>query len=341
MKQATFLKGINIGGWLAQYFDCKTDLPTHFATNFTRADLERIASWGADHVRLPFEWTILEDGSLQYMKDCVQWCKELHLGILLDLHYVQGQTFGDQDTSINPLFRPDGEALFLRVWDFIARNFVGTEDFVAFELINEVQDHTGYLWNKLAAKGVATIRKHCPNNDIYIGSNWMNSHLKLDTLHILDDPHIVYNFHYYDPHPFTHQLATFDQDMLDYNRAIPYPSEFTNLKAFMDDHIHYTKRNGYLLWQRNDKALIQENMKYAAEFIRFTGQRLYCGEFGVIEQADQQDAADWVHDVVEELRRIGVGYAYWNYRERDFGIVGSDGEVRFPKLIPVLFGKSK
>ena len=46
-----YLKGINLGGWLSQ---CgKKYNEEHYNTFITKKDIDLIASWGMDHVRLP------------------------------------------------------------------------------------------------------------------------------------------------------------------------------------------------------------------------------------------------------------------------------------------------
>lgn len=55
MKPFTYMKGINVGGWMSQYQDLTNDLSQHLASFITEEDIDRIAQWGADHIRLPFE----------------------------------------------------------------------------------------------------------------------------------------------------------------------------------------------------------------------------------------------------------------------------------------------
>ena len=58
-----FKKGVNLGGWLSQ-----CDYSLDRLENFIREeDIAKIASWGADHVRLPFDFNILldENGALK------------------------------------------------------------------------------------------------------------------------------------------------------------------------------------------------------------------------------------------------------------------------------------
>ena len=50
-----FNKGVNFGGWLSQ---CSYE-KEHLDTFITEKDFEIAASWGVDHVRVPFDYNII------------------------------------------------------------------------------------------------------------------------------------------------------------------------------------------------------------------------------------------------------------------------------------------
>ena len=93
MREFTgYKKGVNLGGWLSQ---CGQGNYTdeRFRTFITEKDIERIASWGADHVRLPIDYNVIqnEDGSFKeggfvYIDNCIEWCRKNNLKMVLDLH---------------------------------------------------------------------------------------------------------------------------------------------------------------------------------------------------------------------------------------------------------------
>ena len=62
MQKYGFYKGINLGGWFSQcdYSDERLD-------NFiTEPDFEKVASWGADHVRIPVDYNVTPSSSVQH-----------------------------------------------------------------------------------------------------------------------------------------------------------------------------------------------------------------------------------------------------------------------------------
>ncbi|MDE5742180.1 MAG: glycosyl hydrolase family 5, partial [Oscillospiraceae bacterium] len=53
-----YKRGVDLGGWLSQCCHEKA----HYDTFIGRSDIEKIASWGLDHVRLPVDYNLVEDG---------------------------------------------------------------------------------------------------------------------------------------------------------------------------------------------------------------------------------------------------------------------------------------
>ena len=49
---------------------------------------------------------------------------------------------------------------------------------------------------------------------------------------------------------------------------------------------------------------------------------LYCGEYGVIDQAPIVDTLRWYQDFHAVLTKYKIGRAAWTYKEKDFGIIG-------------------
>ena len=94
-----FEKGINLGGWLSQW-----DLTDreHLETFITEQDIQDIRAMGADHVRLPVDYSLIEeedgtpkDENFIYIDRCLEWCKKAGLHVLLDLHKTAGYAFDE------------------------------------------------------------------------------------------------------------------------------------------------------------------------------------------------------------------------------------------------------
>jgi len=68
------------------------------------------------------------------------------------------------------------------------------------------------------------IREKLPEHTLLAtGAFWSNLSGLL-SLQPVDDPDVWYNFHFYEPHIFTHQGATWGAAYEKYLRQVPYPS---------------------------------------------------------------------------------------------------------------------
>ena len=67
---------------------------------------------------------------------------------------------------------------------------------------------------------------------------------------------------------------------------------------------------------------ITEMVMEAVTAAKNAGVTLYCGEFGVIDQAPVEDTLRWFTDVDTVFRQFGIGCAVWTYKEMDFGLIG-------------------
>src|SRR5215831_11896579 len=95
---------------------------------------------------------------------------------------------------------------------------------VFFEVLNEPEMGDSYRWAGIQSKLVAAIREGAPRNTIIAaGARWSDDDdlLRIIPLH---DPNVIYNFHFYEPHLFTHQGATWGVNNWHFLKNLPYPS---------------------------------------------------------------------------------------------------------------------
>ena len=60
--------------------------------------------------------------------------------------------------------------------------------------------------------------------------------------------------------------------------------------------------------------------KEAIEIAEKKNVMLYCGEYGVIDQADSVSRDAWLADVREVFHKHNIGNAVWSYKKMDFGV---------------------
>lgn len=354
MIREHFMKGINLGGWFAQA-DClgdnsprnRVEMETHLQTYITEYDIRQIREWGYDHIRLPFDYRLVEqekdslascDMFIHHLDQCVEWCRANNMGIVLDLHQAAGNVYGMTKKPMPLLTDEDLQNRFINIWIKLTEHFKKvSEPIIIFELLNEVSDSTGFLWNRLYLKTIGKIREVDTTRYILVGSNEQNSAFRLKELDLLEDPKVIYNFHFYDPMMFTHQKAHFSEDMLLYNKNISYPGEITGFPEYLEQHREYVTKFAHVVMENKvNKESMEKLLAGALNFVKYSGKELYCGEFGVIDTVKSQDAVGWMKDLVSILNENGIGHAMWNYKEMDFGLVKLNGEIRDEKRLNMI-----
>lgn len=327
--------GVNLGGWLSQYPGYDHD---HFESFIEEADIARIASWGIDHVRLPIDHPVIDgtgdgDRGVGYVDDCIRWCESHDLGVILDLHRAPGYSFDAVDE--NRLFdEPELQDRFVDLWRELAKRYESAGDEVAFELLNEIVESTSERWNDLAHRTVSAIREVDEDRYVIIGGNDYNSIDELDSIDRIEgDDRIVYTFHFYQPHLFTHQHAGWTDGPKEYGRDVEYPGEFPDLEEFLGAHPEYGSKYREFVGEAIDREWIETAMKPAIEFRERTGEDVYCGEYGVIDEAPEESRLRWHEDVVAVFREHGIGRACWSYKEMNFGLVDGNGEIGDEDLV--------
>lgn len=325
MKKFTgYMRGVNLGGWFSQCDYSKDRLD-----NFIREDdLAVIAGWGADHVRLPVDYNIFEDKDGSYIDEgfarverVIGWCADNGLNMVLDLHKTAGFSFDDGEKEEGFFESEKMQERFCCLWEEFARRFAAYTDRVAFELLNEItEEKYSPVWNAVANRCVKRIRAICPDVKIIIGSYFWNSVSTVGALDAPYDENIVYNFHCYSPMLFTHQSAGWVEGMIP-GLSVAYPAHTADYFSIckektpnMIDRMEETRCTAY------GPAFFLEQFLPAVKIAEERGTTLYCGEYGVIDQANAEDALRWYQDINSVFEDLGIGRAAWSYREMDFGL---------------------
>jgi len=298
MKEYGFRRGVNLGGWFSQC-DYSRERLDRF---ITEKDLDVIAGWGLDHVRIPMDYNVLEneDGSFSAegfgrIRKVTEQCKERGLRVVLDLHKTAGFSF-DKDEQEEGFFTNEAyQERFWKLWEELSRTF-NDPDRIAFEMLNEVTDKEwSSAWNRIAAECISRIRKNAPKSLILLGSYWNNSAQAVKDLDAPADDRVIYNFHCYEPLHFTHQGASW-VPQFDINARISFREAGITPDYF--------------------RELFAEAVATAQE--RGTG--LYCGEYGVIDKVTPEDTLLWYRMIHEVFEEFGISRCAWSYRQMDFGL---------------------
>ena len=328
-----FRRGTNVSHWISQ-----TDLSDVDGRRdrFGPDDVRRIAGFGMDHLRLPFDYELLErdDAPKRYDEDGfswiergLDWCAQGGLNVVLDMHRAPGASFS---AEVNPLY--DDEVCqdrYACLWRAIAERFSGRGPEVAFELLNEATAKDPEDWNRVAQIGLDAIRAVDPSRVVFVGSNMWNACDQFPRLRFFDDPQVVYTFHFYHPFCFTHQRASWSRPMGQlYTRHVPYPGRPPGLKELLaaapPEHRQWAEEFVRVSDREMNRNYLEEELRPALAYRDLHGVTLYCGEFGALPNGDEETRRAWYGDVVGLLEKHGIGWANWDY-QGGFGLIGADG----------------
>ncbi len=341
-----FNVGTNLGGWLSQY---ATYDHRHFDAFIAEHNLDQIASWGMDHVRLPVDYPIFEDDAkpfvykqsgFDYVNRCLDWCERHGLNLILDLHRAPGFTFDSPETC--SLFsQPELQERFLALWRELATRLAArTKPQIIFELLNEIVLPAADPWNRLAEQTIRTIREVDRQHWIMVGGNDWNAAWALKDMPVFDDPRTAYTFHFYEPLPFTHQKASWCRELAVFEKDLDYPGAIPGLERFLEEHGWARKRLDRYAGAVMDQEFLAQDLEPALDFMRTRNQPLFCGEFGVIDTADRNSRRRWYRDFIELLARHNIGRACWSYKGMNFGLVDHRDHVVDEELVKIVSAAS-
>ncbi len=316
--------------WFSQSQDYSD---AHLREHTTRRDIELIKDIGFDHVRFPVEPAPLFDEAhpaqlnadyLRHLDAALDMLSASGLAVVLDLH---------PSDEFKIKLRTDDRhvAAFADFWRSLARH-VSTRDpeRLFLEIINEPMVEDPYRWMGVQARLAAAIREGAPRHTIIATCPRWSAVDQLLLIEPVADRNVVYNFHFYEPHTFTHQGATWGADFWPHLKNVPYPSSpelVAPLRPSVGDGMaqRALKEYGDERW---DAARVEREIARAAEWARARGVALTCNEFGVYRAYSPPSARlRWIADVRAALERRGIGWSMWDYAG-SFGVaVRKDGRV--------------
>jgi endoglucanase len=317
--------GINASEWFAQSANDYSAARTNRYTD--AADIALMARLGFDNVRLSIDPTPLEqyprgkegmnEDFLARLDAAVDAMLANGLAVQIDIH--PEENYKQQVRTSG-----DGVDRFVSLWRRLAAHYANRDpEKVFFEIMNEPEEHDPYRWAGVQARAAAAIREAAPRNTIIAtGPNWSDI-ADLLTQQPLADGNVIYNFHFYDPHEFTHQGAGWGATWWRYTHDIPYPPTEDSMAAIVkqvpDLNYRYQLENYWLdHWDAHRIRLLIDE---AAAWAHQNNVPLICNEFGAYrEHADPASRMNWIRDVRTALEADNIGWTMWDYRG-GFGVV--------------------
>ena len=232
-------KGIGLGGWLVPegymfnmsgFANSPTEIRNkiievvgeanadiifqEFRANFiTEADVDSIASWGFNNIRLPMHYDLLTPRDQPYVytesgftliDSLITWCKKRDIYLILDLHAAPGGQSAEPISDYDPFYpslwdSEENKARTVDLWREIASRYVDEATVAGYDLLNEP------AWGDLGPNNIDlrnlyiritnAIRTVDTNHVVYIEGNWFAT--DFTGLTPPWDDNMSYSFHKY------------------------------------------------------------------------------------------------------------------------------------------------
>lgn len=293
------LRGINLGGWMLQETwmcpvvgsECNLDSITllesrgftdeqirtlfmTYAENFiTEYDIEKIASYGMNCIRLPFWYRNFLDENLifysenpdenpgfQIVDRLLEWAEKYELYVILDMHGCPGGQSTDHTTGTlnkNELYTDEANLSAMQaLWEAIAERYKDNPTVAAYDIMNEPMNNNTAVENGWPAQSdialdytymvyermIDAIRAIDQNHMISIEGIW--------TPYVLRDPaqygwtNMLYQLHLYDTTLEMLELRVRElSEMRERWGVAVYAGEFNNGDALYDDALKLYRDN--------------------------------------------------------------------------------------------------
>lgn len=302
------LRGMGLGGWMLQepymlqligvaraQYDIKQKITsligkertqqfydTWLANHCTKADIDSLAAWGFNSVRLPLHYNLFTlpaeqepvagkntwlPKGFQLTDSLLSWCQSNHIYLILDLHAAPGGqgndvAISDRDTSTPSLWQSEiNQKKTVELWKKLAARYAKEEWIGGYDLINEPNwgfddpnDRNGAAekrnipLKKILQELTTAIRKIDKKHIIFIEGNcWGNNYSGMFPLW---DKNMVVSFHKYWNNNDDGSIKGFLEYREKYNFPIWLGETGENSNAWFTDAIRLFERNnvGWCMW---------------------------------------------------------------------------------------------
>ena len=304
--------------------------------DFVRIPIDEVQFWDEKGNKLPEAWTLLTNA--------LNWAGKHHLRAIVDLHIIRSHYFNavnEGGSSANTLFTSEkAQQDLINLWYQLSDVLKGySNDWVAYEFMNEPVADDHEQWNQLVAKVHKALRAREPQRTLVVGSNRWQGYETMKYLKVPQgDKNIVLSFHYYNPMLLTHYTAWWTP-IGKYKGKIHYPGimvtkeDFDAAPADIKAELEpYTRQ----VWDINK---IREDFRDAIAVAKKYGLQLFCGEWGIYENTDRELGYQWTKDMLTVFNEFNIAWTTWCY-DADFGFWDQQHDCFKDKpLVDLLTGK--
>ena len=318
LAQPNLKRGVNLSHWYAQSTDGDYSEPK-LSTYFTSADVQLIKQMGFDHVRLTLNDEVvfqtigkLKADNVDRLRKRIDAFVDAGLNVIVDLH---------PETKFKErLATPMGAAALVADWHALATALADTDpDKVALEVLNEPDPMTADQWRGVQLAVVRVMRAAAPKHTIIVSpGGWTSADDLIKFIPYEGIDRLVYTFHFYDPHLYTHQSAGWAWVVAQRVGGIDWPIEPARADAVANEVAKDDEARGHVRWQIQHGQFaddsIRTSLQRVADWQKKHGVDVYAGEFGVYRHtAVRAGYLRWHTTVRETFEQHGWGWAVWDY----------------------------
>lgn len=197
----------------------------------TEESYKELAELGFNSVRFYINYGLFENDSSPYeykesgfewLEQNLDWAEKYGIKLVLNMHYPQGgyQSQGNGDAL---WIDDENQDRLISLWTEIAERYYDEPTVLGYGLVNEPvvtiktsEEDCLLQWQELAqditdsiktvdSNHLIFIERMCAAKDVETGNTKWNNFNDENNFVKIDGENIVYEFHYYDYHPFTHQ----------------------------------------------------------------------------------------------------------------------------------------
>jgi endoglucanase len=281
---------------------------------FDESDLDFIAEWGFDFIRLPMDyriWTIslnhYIEKQLKEIDQVIEWAKLRGIHVSLCLHRAPGYCVNPPKEPFN-LWMDDagGETarhLFMEQWSMFAERYRNISSWtLSFNLVNEPPKISGELYARSVRSAINAIRQTDPNRLIIAdGTNYGTR-----PVYELVPFQIAQSTRGYVPFYLTHYRASWIKGSDEW----PIPTWPLQIQ-----------RNETSIFDR--ETLRVNQVEPWKKFGSQNGIGTHVGEWGAHNKTPHEVVLSWMKDCLHNWNLAGMGWALWNLRG-SFGPLDSD-----------------
>ena len=267
-----------------------------FRDNFiTENDFKKISALGANAVRVPFNYRLIEKRSYSYFEEgfsylekAFSWAQKYNLGVILDLHAASGSQNCDwhADSSGKALLWEDKEnqQRTIALWEAIVDRFKDRSSLIGYDILNEpvLDQRPVTILKKFYKQLVNRIRKIDKRSIIFLeGDDWAQ---RINFLKDLINDNISLSIHVYQPINYTFNLSPF----------LRFPGNIDGS-----------------IW---DEARIMKHLEPYYNFSRKNKVKIFVGEFGINWRGGGFGEIKWLEAILKAFNSFNFDYTYWTHK---------------------------